>query len=66
MPPRLLKKFINISKDAIKFSNSDGQAVMQWAKSATLVGIRLTEPPNSRWALAHTAHPAANGITELS
>ena len=30
---------------------------MQWAKSATLVGIGLTEIPKSGKARAHPAHP---------
>ena len=35
------------SSDAARFSNPGGQAVMRWAYSAPLVGIGLTETPNS-------------------
>ena len=39
----------SLGRDAARFSNPGGQAVMQWA----LVGIGLTESPNSGWAKAH-------------
>ena len=48
-------------RDAARFSNLGGQAVMRWAKSAPspLVGIGLSETANSGWAKAHSAHPLA-------
>ena len=41
-------------RDAIRFSNPGGQA--------PLVGIGLTELPNSRWAKAQPAHPLAASL----
>ena len=35
---------------------------MWWAQSAPLVGIGLTEPPNSGWTKAHPAHPLAASL----
>ena len=35
---------------------------MWWAKSALLVGIRLSKVPNFRWAKAHPAHPLAASL----
>ena len=45
-------------RDAVRFSNPDGQAVMWWAKCAPLVMIGLTELPNSGWAKAHPLEPS--------
>ena len=49
-------------RDATRFSNPGGQAVLRWAKSAPLVIIGLTELPNSGWAKAHPAHPLAAAL----
>ena len=53
-----------LCRDAARFSNPGGKAVMWWAKSAPLVIIGLTELPNSRWALAHPAHLLAAPLTD--
>ena len=50
------------NRDAARFSNPGGLAVMCWAYSAPVVVIGLTELPNSGWAKAHPAHPLAAAL----
>ena len=50
------------TRDAARFSNPGGQAVMRRAKSAPLVIIGFTELPNSEWAKAHPAHLLAASL----
>ena len=54
------------NRDAARFSNPGGQAVVWWAKSAPLVIIGLTELPNSRWAKAHPDYPLAASLSNES
>jgi hypothetical protein len=60
-------KVSTLYRDAVSISNPGGQAVMWWALSAPLVGIGLTELPNSCWARAYPAGPCplVNGITAV-
>ena len=55
LTPQYPKGQSTLSRDAARFSNPGEQAVMQWAQSAPLVGIGLTETPNSG--------PPTSGIT---
>ena len=53
----MLTKF----RDAVRFSNPGGLVVVMY-----LVGIGLTEFPNSGWAKAHAAHPLVASLKKQS